>query len=467
MDHSVRGPAPVQFDAARAQLTVFDVGVGGSGAEQDPHGFRHPVLLALRRHQGLDALAEPPHLEQVRQLRRPRRGHRQQREAPGQGQQVGGVGDHDVRRVGDPHLVVHDSPQLVRQRDLFGVQFGERRVEGVELHRPDRTLLVREPPQQFGRPARLVQERGHRGPYAERAQHLCVVEARRVGGVVQALQARVATGRAQAGRAAAVEHRVVPQPPRGVGPHRLRRAVGEQHPYRLGQSVAQRRAGQHRQGLRPGVVVDQVQVAYGDELGGDRRHRGVRELVQDVLAPHVDGVEQTGVVGLGEVAVAGLQFVRVQDDVGGPYEREGGQHPAGGQGLFAPAPGQLRFAQGEFALAHHLGEGAARQHEFTGGRLFPVLVGQGQRTQPGLVAGGQVRVAHEGEDGLGELVRVQGVLVPDLARVQRTGDGRADLRGRQDGPGGGGQRAQLLQQGVGGVGVGHLQTEPGQLVQDG
>ncbi len=164
---------------------------------------------------------------------------------------------------------------------------------------------------------------------------------------------------------------------------------------------------------------------------------------------------------------AGLQFVRVQDDVGGPYEGEGGQHPAGGQRLFAPAPGQLRVAQGEFTLTHHLGERAVRQDEFTGGRGLAVLVGQGERTQPGLVAGREVRVAYEREDGVGELVPVQRVLVPDLARVQRARDGGPDLRGPQHGTGGGRQGAQLLQQGVGGVRVGHLQPEPGQPVQDG
>ena len=122
-------PPATQFARARRSCR-------GPGAEQDPYGLRHLVLLALRRHLRLDALAEPPHLEQLRQLGRPRRGDRQQRQPAGQRQQVGGVRDHGVRRVDDPHLVVHDGPQLVGQRDLFGVQFGERRVERVQLYGP-------------------------------------------------------------------------------------------------------------------------------------------------------------------------------------------------------------------------------------------------------------------------------------------------------------------------------------------
>jgi hypothetical protein len=143
-------------------------------------------------------------------------------------------------------------------------------------------------------------------------------------------------------------------------------AVRQQDAHRLDQRVPQRRPRQQRQGLRPLVVVHQVQVAHGDDLGGDRRDGAVREAVQDVLAPHVDGVQQPGVVGLGEVAVTRLQFVGVEDDVGGADEGEVHQHAAGGQRFRPPLPRQFRVDGGQFVLPHDLGEGAAGEDELAG-----------------------------------------------------------------------------------------------------
>lgn len=202
------------------------------------------------------------------------------------------------------------------------------------------------------------------------------------------------------------------QPPGRVGPYDLVRAVGQQDPHRLGERVPQRRPGQQGQGLRPLVVVHEVQVPYGDQLGGDRRYRRVREPVEDVLAPDVHGVEETRVVGLGEVAFPGLQFVGVQHHVRGPHEGEVGQHTARGQRLLAPSVGQLGVHRREFAFPDDLMEGAAGEDEFTGGRGLPVLVRERERAEPGLVPGIQRRVPHQCEDGVGQLLRVGRVLLP-------------------------------------------------------
>src|SRR3546814_4649157 len=73
---------------------------------------------------------------------------------------------------------------------------------------------------------------------------------------------------------------VAAQPPRGVRARRLRDALGQQDPYRRDQRLAQRRPGEHRQRPWPRVVVDEVQVADGEEFGGDGRDRGVGQGVE-------------------------------------------------------------------------------------------------------------------------------------------------------------------------------------------
>ena len=81
--------------------------------------------------------------------------------------------------------------------------------------------------------------------------------------------------------------------------------------------------------------------------------------------------------------------------------------------------GQLGVHGGEFVLAHDLGERAAGQDQFTGRGEFAVLVGQGERAEPGLVAGLQARVPHQREDGVGQLLGVRGVLRPRSPRRRR------------------------------------------------
>lgn len=142
------------------------------------------------------------------------------------------------------------------------------------------------------------------------------------------------------------------------------RTVRQQNTHLLGDRVPQRRLGEQGEGLRPPLVVHQVQIPYGDDLGRDGRHRRVGQPVQDVLAPHVHRVQQARVVGFGEVRVPRLQFVRIEDDVGGPHQGEAREHATGGERLFAPAVGQLGVDEGEFVLTHDLGERAAGQHEF-------------------------------------------------------------------------------------------------------
>ncbi len=153
-----------------------------------------------------DGLAQPPHLEQLRQLGGTGRAHRQQRDAGGEGQQVGRVDDHGAGGVHHLHPPVDHGPHLVRQGDQLRVQVGQRAVEGVQLGGGDGAVGVGEAVQQLGRAAGLVEQGGHRGAYAQRPQHLLVLEAGRVGLVVQAAQQRVAARRAQTGRPASAEH---------------------------------------------------------------------------------------------------------------------------------------------------------------------------------------------------------------------------------------------------------------------
>lgn len=195
-----------------------------------------------------------------------------------------------------------------------------------------------------------------------------------------------------------------------------------------------------------------------------RGYGGVGEAVEDVLRPHVDGVQQARVVGFREVAVAGLQFVRVEDHVGGADEGEGGEDSAGGERLFAPAVGQLGVDEGEFVLPHDLCERAAGQHQFTGGGEFAVLVGQGEGAEPGFVTGFEARVPDQGEHGVRQLVAVRGDFVPHGAAllVEGGGHGGPDLGSGEDRAGGRGQGAELLQQGVRGVRVGDLEAEAGE-----
>lgn len=241
-------------------------------------------------------------------------------------------------------------------------------------------------------------------------------------------------------------------------------AVGQQDAHRLDQRVAQRRPGQQGEGLGPVVVVHEVEVAHGDDLGGDRRHGAVREAVEDVLAPHVHGIEQPRVVRLGEVPFAGLQFVGVEDDVGGTDEGESDEDAARGQRVRTPLLGEFGVHGGEFVLAHDPGERAAGEDQFARRGEFAVLVGQGEGAQPGLVAGVEPGVAGQAEDGVGQFLGLEGVLLPvDAALVvQGGGDGRPDLRGGEHGPRGGREGAELLQERVRGVRVGDLQAEPGQ-----
>lgn len=328
-----------------------------------------------------------------------------------------------------------------------------------------RTVLVGQAAQQLRRAARFVQEHRHRGPHPERPQDLGVLETGRVRGLVQTGEQRVGARRAQTGGAPAAEHRVIAQPPRGVGAYGLGRAVGQQHPHWLDQGVPQRRLGEQGERLRPGVVVHQIEIAYGDDLGGDRRDRRVRQPVEDVLAPDVHGVEQPRVVGFGEVAVTGLQFVRIEDDIGGAHQGEGGEHPARGERLFAPTSRQLPFHFGEFTLPNDRGEGRPGQDQLPRRGEFTVLVGQRERAEPGFVTGGEVGVAHQRQDGVGEFVGVEGVLVPDLPGVEGSGDRGPHLRSRQDGARGGGQRAQLFEQRVRGVRVGDLQAEAAEVTR--
>jgi hypothetical protein len=178
-------------------------------------------------------------------------------------------------------------------------------------------------------------------------------------------------------------------------------------------------------------------------------------LVEYVLAPHVDRVQQADVVGLGEVAVARLHFVGIEDHVGGPYEREARLHADGRQRLLTPAVRQLGVAGGQFALANDLLEGAAGEDEFTGRRELAVLVQERQRAEPGLVAGRQPRVPYEPEDDLGQLLGVQGAftllaepVVPGFSGLKRGGDGCPYLRSGQYGAGRRARRAELLQQRV-------------------
>ena len=85
-----------------------------------------------------------------------------------------------------------------------GSRSAKRAVQGVQLGGGDGAVGVGEPVEEFGGTARLVEQRGDGGPYAERPQHLLVVEAGGVGLVVQAAQQRVAAGGPQARRATAV-----------------------------------------------------------------------------------------------------------------------------------------------------------------------------------------------------------------------------------------------------------------------
>ncbi|CAM5558354.1 hypothetical protein SGRIM128S_04948 [Streptomyces griseomycini] len=381
---------------------MLDVRGRGARAEQHPHRLRHVVLRALGVDLPGDRLAQPPHLEQLGQLGGARRPDGQQRHAPGERQQIGRVDDHRVGGVHHLHPAVDDRAQLVRQGHLFRVQLGQRPVQPVQLGRRDLAVGVGEAVQQLGGAPRFVEQGGHRRPHAERPQHLLVVEPGRVGLVVQAAQQRVAAGRAQSGGAAAAEHGVAAQPPGGVGADDLVGAVVQQDPHRLGERVPEGRAGEHREGLGPPVVVHEVQVAHGDDLGGDRWYGTVREAVEEVLAPHVHGVQQPRVVGLGEVPFPRLQFVGVEDDVGGADQREVHQHPAGGQRLLAPLPGQLGVHGGELPLAHHPGERAAGEDEFAGRGQLAVLVGEGEGAQPGLVAGFEPGAAHQAEHGVGD-----------------------------------------------------------------
>ncbi len=197
------------------------------------------------------------------------------------------------------------------------------------------------------------------------------------------------------------------QPPGGVRADRFGGAVGEQHPHRCCQGVAQGRAGEHGQHLGPGVVVDQVEVADRHQFGHHRRYGGIRQRVEDVLAPDVHRVQQSDVVGLGEVPVPRIHFVRVEDDIGGPDEREVGHHAHRRQRLLAPALGQLSFAGREFTLPDDPLEGAARVHQLTRGRQLTVLVGQRERPEPGLVPRCEVGVPDQPEHCLGQFLGAQ------------------------------------------------------------
>ena len=84
-------------------------------------------------------------------------------------------------------------------------------------------------------------------------------------------QQRVGVRRAQLRRAAPAERHVAAQPPGGVGRHVGVAAVGQPDAGRLGERGAQRRPGQQLQGPRPAVGGDQVEVAHGGDLDGDRR----------------------------------------------------------------------------------------------------------------------------------------------------------------------------------------------------
>ncbi len=181
----------------------------------------------------------------------------------------------------------------------------------------------------------------------------------------------------------------------------------------------------------------------------------------------VDGVQQTRVVGFGEVRVTGLQFVRVEDDVGGADEGEVGEHTTGRERLFAPAVGQLTVDEGEFVLAHDPREGAAGQDEFAPREEFALLVKEqarapSQGSSPGSRAASRTRArtvsASSSASGASSSHAPRSSSSEAADSGTHLGGGEHGARRRRE-------SAQLLQQGVGGVGVGDLEAEAGEGVE--
>ncbi len=79
---------PVDLHAVDDQFLVLHVRRRGPRPEQHPHRLRYAVLDALGMHLAGNGLAQPPHLEQLRQPGGPSRAYRQQRHARREGQQV-------------------------------------------------------------------------------------------------------------------------------------------------------------------------------------------------------------------------------------------------------------------------------------------------------------------------------------------------------------------------------------------
>ena len=165
---------------------------------------------------------------------------------------------------------------------------------------------------------------------------------------------------------------------------------------------------QEGEGDGPGVVVDEIEIAHGDQAG-----RGLGEVVP----PAVLVVEV--VIGADRLLV---------DDHGEPV-----QHPDGGEHLAVEARGPVGVQDGERRVVGQ--QGAQRgvgEHQLVGAGGQAVDVGQGER---GERLGGLRARVEQREDGLGEGRGVE----PGLGVVDRALDGRLQRRvlagGRRDRPG--------------------------------
>ena len=187
------------------------------------------------------------------------------------------------------------------------------------------------------------------------------------------------------------------------------------------------------EGGGPRGVVDEVEVAHGDQAG---RGRG------QAVPPAVFVVE----------VVVGPDRLLVDD------HREPVQHPDGGEHLAREAGGPLGVQDGHRHVVGQQGaQRGVRQHQLVRAGGLAVDVGEGERSQ--LLPGGRTR-GEQREDGLGERRGIQ----PGLGVLDRTLDGRLQRRVLQQGRRVGGRGAEAGEQRVHGVGVGDVQAgngEPG------